>query len=90
LKSNKRESAGGTPGWTYLLAAIVSVVGLVWTILSHFLPQPDNGRPSGPSPGPQISVNGQHNVGIANMNGGTINMEPPSSAPPPAAPQKQN
>lgn len=33
----------GAPRWTYVVAAIVSVVGAVWGVASYFLPKPGAG-----------------------------------------------
>lgn len=34
---------GGAPRWTYVVAAIVSVVGAIWGIATYFLPKPGSG-----------------------------------------------
>jgi hypothetical protein len=48
-KRQPNNGAGGQPAWTYAVAAIVAAVGLVWGIVSHFIPKP---APSARSNGP--------------------------------------
>jgi hypothetical protein len=77
----------GAPRWTYAVGAIVGAVGLVWGIVSSFIPKPGDAAKAAPAatqPTTSVTVSGSGNVGVGN-NSGTINIGAPAPATPPAS-----
>lgn len=74
-------AAAGLPRWVLILGALVPVGGLVWAVVTHFVPkvEPVSTKPPAPvavavpAPVPSVSVSGSGNVGVGVMSGGTIN-----------------
>ena len=66
-----------------ILGALVPVGGLVWGVVTHFVPKVEPAKPPAPAPvtaaapapapAPSVSVSGSGNVGVGVMSGGTIN-----------------
>ena len=64
-----------------IVGALVPVGGLVWGVVTHFVPKVEPAKPpapapvaaAAPAPAPSVSVSGSGNVGVGVMNGGTIN-----------------
>lgn len=87
-----KESNGGTPRWSYVVGSIVAVAGLVWAIISYFVPKPEPLKPS-PVPTPQsVNVSGNGSIGVGTMTGGKISnvaSAPPEKAPPAKRTDKQ-
>lgn len=80
-KLNK-PSSQATPQWTYYVTAAVAVGGLLWGIVSYFIPKPEPAKPPSPAAPAQVittTVTGQGNNTIGVMNGGTLNTATPSS-----------
>ena len=73
------ETKEGAPRWTYVAGAAVAVVGLIWSIASHFVPKPDLPKPIGAAPSPHVSVSGVGSVGVGTMSGGAISVGVPAS-----------
>lgn len=69
-------AASGPPRWTYALGAIVGALALGWTIVSHFIPPLEKpaepAPPTAPTPDINVDVTGERNIGIGQMQGGTI------------------
>jgi hypothetical protein len=83
-KSPPNDAREGQPRWTYAVAAIVAAVGLVWGIISYFIPKPEPQKPPMTVTAPLtsgVNVTGSGNVGVGTMSGGTINV--PGTAPTP-------
>lgn len=66
------ETKEGAPRWTYVAGAAVAVVGLIWGIASHFIPNPGVSQPAVAAPGRSVSISGVGNVGVGEMSGGVI------------------
>ena len=79
------KTSSGPPRWTYAVAAIVGAAGLIWTIVSTFLPKSEPQRPT-----PSVSVSGTGSVGVGTMSGGEISVgaPPPSAASTPSTPSE--
>lgn len=66
-----------------ILGALVPVGGLVWAVVTHFVPKVEPPKPPAPAPVaaaapapapvPSVAVSGSGNVGVGVMTGGTIN-----------------
>ena len=67
-----------------ILGALVPVGGLLWGVVTHFVPQVEPAKPQAPAqvaaaapapgPTPSVSVNGSGNVAVGGpMSDGTIN-----------------
>lgn len=80
---NPAPAAAGLPRWVLILGALVPVGGLVWGVVTHFVPRVETAKPPAPAPVaaaapapapvPSVSVSGSGNVGVGVMTGGTIN-----------------
>ena len=86
--ATKSKSELGPARWTYSLAAVVGAAGLMWAIVSYFIPKPDPLKPPAAVVIPSqqgdasVDVSGSGSVGVGNMSGGTIGV----AAPVPALP----
>lgn len=80
------EKPAGPPRWTYVVGSIVAAGGLLWGMVSYFIPKPESQKPAAaittPSPA-SVSVSGSGSVGVGTMSGGQITVGTP--APPPKA-----
>lgn len=66
-----------------ILGALVPVGGLVWGVVTHFVPKVEPAKPPAPAPvavaapapvpAPSVTVSGSGNVVVGPMSGGTIN-----------------
>jgi hypothetical protein len=65
------KNGSNQPRWTHVVAAAVALAGLLWTIVSYFIPKPEVRPPEQPSTS-TVRVNGDHSVGVGNMSGGQI------------------
>ena len=66
VKAKKASSEpSGAPRWTYVVAAIVGVVGMAWAIASHFIPKTSDNPKTTLAP-PQISVTQENIQGSGN------------------------
>ena len=78
-------TASVLPRWLLILGALVPVVGLLWTVASHFIPKTEADKPAA-SPTPaasaqpaaalpniSVSVSGAGNVGVGVNNGSIHN-----------------
>jgi hypothetical protein len=80
-------SPSGAPRWTYGLAAIVGAAGLIWAIVSHFVPKVEPAKPAQttiatPTPAaPAVTVSGSGSVGVGTMSGGSISVGQSGSPP---------
>ena len=54
-----------------IVGALVPVGGLVWGVVTHFVPKVEPATPPAPAPVPSVLVSGSGSVGV--MSGGTIN-----------------
>ncbi len=78
------DKPAGPPRWTYVVGSIVTAGGLLWGIVSYFIPKPD---PQKPAPAaatpalPSVSVSGSGSVGVVTMSGGQISVGAPVSPP---------
>jgi hypothetical protein len=79
-KASKGSSGSGQPRWTYVAGSVVGIAGLVWLIVSYFLPKPAQDKQSTlpASPNVQVSVTGSGSVGVGEMKGGKITVGAPS------------
>lgn len=70
----------GPPRWTYVAGSIVAIGGLVWGIVSYFIPKPEPQKPApaAATPAPSVSVSGSGNVGVGTMSGGHISVGVPA------------
>lgn len=76
-----QESAtAGLPRWVMIIGALVPVGGLVWGVVTHFVPKVEPPKPPAPAPVAVAApaplpfvVSGSGNVGVGQMTGGTIN-----------------
>ena len=70
-------------GWPAKLTAVVAVAGLLWGVLSFFIGRADTSKTSDATTAKsQISVQGEGNLAVGSMSGGTINQ----GTPPPLVP----
>jgi hypothetical protein len=69
----------GPPRWTYTLAAIVGAVGVVWAVVSHFVPKAGTAASAAPS-STTITVNGNGSLATQTMTGGVIHIGQPPAA----------
>ena len=85
--SSKRPPApsSGAPRWTYALVAIVGAAGLIWTIVSTFIPKAEPAKPARaassvpePAGAASVSVSGSGSVSVGTMSGGSINVGGPA------------
>jgi len=83
-KSKPDGANEGAPRWTYWAAAVVAAGGLLWGIVSYFIPKPQLSKSAATASAPTVSVSGQDNVGVGTMSGGQISVGTPA-VPPPAA-----
>jgi hypothetical protein len=81
MATSKQPAAAGPSGppqWHYLVGAIVAVGGLLWGVVSYFIPKPDPPKPAPvivPAPAPaSVSVTGAGAVGVGTMSGGSISV----------------
>ena len=63
-----------------IVGALVPVGGLVWGVVTHFVPKVEPAKPpapapvaAAPAPAPSVTVSGSGNVVVGPMSGGTIN-----------------
>ena len=71
----------GAPRWPYGLTAFVAAAGLLWAIVSHFIPKPEPPKPpvaALPAPAPSVNVEGTGNIGVGTMSGGTLTQGAPA------------
>ncbi len=72
----KAKPESGPPRWTYVLGAIVAAAGMLWGVVSFFIPKSEIARPDlhTPAPAPPVSVTvpGSGSVGVGIMSGGSI------------------
>ena len=89
---NKKPAKDGVTRWTYWVAAIVAIGGLLWGIVSYFIPKPDLAKTAINPASPSVTVSGQGSVGVGTMSGGQISLgasaAPSSSEKAPPVPSK--
>ena len=80
----KQQQRTGAPSWTYVAGAIVAVAGLVWGMVSYFIPKPEPPKAASSTaiPTPSVTVSGSGNTGVGVMSGGQIvnGAVPPASS----------
>jgi len=76
-----KNAKDGAPRWTYVAAAIVAIGGLVWGIVSFFIPKPEVPKAPTAASAPTVSVSGSGSVGVATMSGGQISVGAPATQP---------
>lgn len=69
------------PRWSYVVAAIVAVVGMVWGVVSYFIPKAESPQ-STAEPRTTVTVTGTDNVGVGTMSGGSISKGSPTHISP--------
>jgi hypothetical protein len=73
-KTKSNDAQEGPPRWTYIVAALVAAGGLLWGMISFFIPKPDPPKPSigatppaTPPPNVNVTVSGSGNVGVGTI-----------------------
>jgi hypothetical protein len=82
-KSKPNGAKDGAPRWSYVVAAIVAAGGLLWGIVSYFIPEPELPKPTIAAPAPDVTVSGSGNVGEGTMSGGQISVGASAASPAP-------
>lgn len=75
MVTKPKQASSGPPQWTYVIGAIVTVGGLVWGMVSYFIPKPEPVKTTAlpaPAPTPSVNVSGTSNIGVGQMSGGQI------------------
>lgn len=74
--AKKPDAGSGPPKWTYVVAAVVAVGGLLATIAKDHFSKPEPAKTSVvPTQGSaSVTVSGSGAVGVGNMSGGTITL----------------
>jgi hypothetical protein len=80
MAKRTNDAKEGQPRWTYAAGSIVAIGGLVWGIVSYFIPKPEPQKPTpaAVTPSPSVSVSGSGNVGVGTMSGGQISVGVPA------------
>lgn len=89
--NNSKSSKGKNESVTWVAAAALAVAagGLLWAVLSHFIPKAEApvaaaiGAKPATAPAPTVTATGAGSVAIGNVSGGQVNV---GVGAPPAAP----
>ena len=79
MKRNSSNTTSGAPRWTYIAGALVAVAGLIWGIVTHFLPKPQE-----PVPPPMQQAEAENGTAINASGNSRVTVGGSPSHPTPA------
>lgn len=69
MKSIDKAQGASAPRWTYISAALIGILGLAWTIVSHFIPKNEVAKPIAQPTVQQIATASGENSKAVNAEG---------------------
>jgi hypothetical protein len=81
MATKPKDIKDGPPRWTYVAGSIVAIGGLVWGVVSYFIPKPELPKAPATVSAPGVTVSGNGSVGVGTMSGGQISVGAPATQP---------